>query len=138
TNGQVQFVTELAKIVMGLPGGKGAGIFWWGSEYQQLGGYNLAGFDRRSFFGATGEALPVARTFCAMTGPVIICLTVSNVLLDLGWPISGAGMILKSCTNLTQPVWADLANSIQNSNGLFSIALPLEVTGARFYRLRSN
>ena len=71
TNGQVQFVVELAKIIKGVPGGLGAGVFWWGTEYQQLSGYSLAGFDQRSMFGKGGNVLPVAEAFGAMTAPVI-------------------------------------------------------------------
>jgi arabinogalactan endo-1,4-beta-galactosidase len=65
----VQFVIELAKIVKGVPGGRGAGIFWWGTEYQQLSGQGLAGFDQRSMFGSGGNVLPVAEVFGAMTAP---------------------------------------------------------------------
>jgi arabinogalactan endo-1,4-beta-galactosidase len=59
-DGQVQFVAELAKILKDLPDGKGAGIFWWGTEYQRVPGVGTAGFDARSFFDRDGNTLPVA------------------------------------------------------------------------------
>src|SRR5262249_42686989 len=78
TNGQVQFVVELAKVIKRLPASKGLGVFWWGTEYQQLSGYSFGGWDRRSFFDATGEVLPVADAFGAMSAPVVIVSSVSN------------------------------------------------------------
>ncbi len=68
TNGQVQYVVALAQIVKGLPGNLGAGIFWWGTEYQ-LPDANEAGFGTRSFFDATGNVLPVADAFGQMGKP---------------------------------------------------------------------
>lgn len=139
TNGQVQFVIELAKIVKGVPGGKGAGIFWWAAEYQQLSGYNLAGFNQHSFFGLDGNVLPAAEVFGAMTAPVNILSSLSNNLLILKWPLSGAGMALKSATNLTSPVWTNTTNAIQNTNPVFSTSVPVDsATTSRFFRLQSN
>src|SRR5262249_15027492 len=43
TNGQVQFVMALAQIVKSVPGGLGAGIIWWGTEFQPVPGANQAG-----------------------------------------------------------------------------------------------
>lgn len=138
-SGQVQFVVELAKIVKNLPGGRGAGIFWWAAEYQSVSGANLAGFQQRSFFGADGNVLPAADAFGAMTAPVNITPSLSNNLLILQWPLSGAGLALKSSTNLTAPVWTNTTNVIQNTNPVFSTSVPLDnsVT-SRFYRLQSN
>jgi arabinogalactan endo-1,4-beta-galactosidase len=137
TNGQVQFVIELAKIVKGVPGGRGAGIFWWGTEYQQLSGQGLAGFDQRSMFGSGGNVLPVAEVFGAMTAPVNLSPSVSNNLLILKWPLSGAGLALASATNLTSPVWTNTTNAIQDTNVVFSASVPLEGSTSRFFRLQS-
>ncbi|MGC3961018.1 MAG: glycosyl hydrolase 53 family protein [Verrucomicrobiota bacterium] len=71
TNGQVQFTIELAKIVKGVPNGLGAGIFWWGTDNQQLSGQGLAGFDQRSMFGSGGNVLPVADAFGKLTRRLI-------------------------------------------------------------------
>ncbi len=68
TNGQVQYVEALAQIVKGLPRNLGAGIFWWGTEYQ-LPDANEAGFGTRSFFDRNGQVLPAAEAFGAMAGP---------------------------------------------------------------------
>jgi arabinogalactan endo-1,4-beta-galactosidase len=136
--GQVQYVTELAKIVKGVPGGKGAGIFWWGTEYQQLSGYSLAGFDQRSFFGSDANALPVLDTFGSMTAPVAITPSLSNSTLVLRWPLSGGGMNLKTSTSLASAGWANITNSIQSTGGVFSTVIQLDPVSARFYRLQTN
>ena len=137
TNGQVQFVIELAKIIKSVPGGKGAGVFWWAAEYQSVSGANLAGFNQRSFFGSDGNVLPVAEVFGAMTAPMNISPSISNNLLILKWPLSGAGMALKSSTNLTSPVWTNTTNVIQNTNPVFSTSVPIDVSTSRFFRLQS-
>lgn len=139
TNGQVQFVIELAKIIKNVPGGKGAGVFWWAAEYQQVSGANLAGFQQRSFFGADGNVLPVADVFGAMTSPVSISSSLSSNLMILKWPLSGAGMALKSTSNLALPVWTNTTNVIQDTNPVFSTTVPVEAAGtSRFFRLQSN
>lgn len=138
TNGQVQFVIELAKIVKGVPGGKGAGIFWWAAEYQSLSGYGLAGFQERSFFASGGNVLPVADAFGLMTAPVNVSPTLSNNLLILKWPLSGAGMALKSSTNLALPVWTNATNAIQNTTTVFSTTVPVDAGTSRFFRLQAN
>jgi arabinogalactan endo-1,4-beta-galactosidase len=138
TNGQVQFVTELAKIVKALPDGKGAGIFWWGTEYQQLAGYNLAGFQQRSFFGDNSDLLPVADAFGALTAPVKLSPALTDNGLILHWPLSGAGMTLTSSTNLGQSPWTTVTNSIQSTGNVFSTTLQTNTSPARFFRLQSN
>jgi arabinogalactan endo-1,4-beta-galactosidase len=139
TNGQVQFVVEIAKIIKNLPGGKGAGVFWWAAEYQQVSGANLAGFHQRSLFGADGNVLPAAEVLGALTAPVNLATSVSNNALILQWPVSGAGMALKSSPYLTSPVWTNVTNSIQNTSPVFSTTVPLDnTTTSRFFRLQSN
>ena len=49
TNGQVQFVVGLAQAVKSVPNNLGAGIFWWGTEYQKLNGVNESGFNTLPF-----------------------------------------------------------------------------------------
>lgn len=34
TNGQVQYVVALARVLKSVPGGRVIGAFWWGAEYQ--------------------------------------------------------------------------------------------------------
>lgn len=139
TNGQVQFVVELAKIIKSVPGGRGAGIFWWAAEFQQVSGANLAGFHQRSLFSSNGDVLPAADVFGTMTAPVSISPSLSNNLIILKWPLSGAGMALKSTTNLTSPVWTNITNAIQNTNPIFSTTVPVDnAATSRFFRLQSN
>ena len=138
TNGQVQFVVELAKIVKGIPGGRGIGIVWWGSEYQQLSGYNLAGFQLRSLFGSGGDILPAAIALGALTSPVQITSSLSNQTLQLEWPLSGAGMTLTSANNLQQFSWTNVTNTIQSTGSVFRTVLPVDSTNSRFFRLQGK
>jgi hypothetical protein len=139
TNGQMQFVTALAEVVKGVPARRGAGIFWWGSEYQHLNGYNLAGFDRRSLFGTTGDALPAASALGELTASVVISSNVSNALLQLSWPLSGAGMALTSSTSTTSAaVWQPVTNAVANTNLTYRTTVPIGTGTNRFFRLQSN
>ena len=58
-SGQVQFVNILGHVMRNAPNNFGAGIFWWGAEYQWPNA-NEAGVGTRSFFGKDGNLLPVA------------------------------------------------------------------------------
>jgi arabinogalactan endo-1,4-beta-galactosidase len=146
TNGQVQYVVALAQIVKGIPGGKGAGIFWWGTEYQQLSGYNLAGFDQRSFFSSgfgaplpTGNVLPVANAFGQLAAPTVMNATVSGSSVMLTWPLSGAGMSLTTSTSLTpDATWSAVGGSVQSTGTIFTVTQPLDDSQSRFYRLQAN
>jgi len=139
TNGQIQYVIELAKIVKGLQGSNGIGIFWWGTEYVRLPSTPLAGFDSRSFFDYAGNTLPVAAAFGQLSAPVQISTTLTDAVLTLQWPLSGAGMSLVTATNLTPPIaWQSVTNPIQSTGVVFSTTLPAHATHTRFYRLQSN
>ncbi len=69
SDGQVRFVTELGRILAELPQGKGLGIFWWGAEFQATPGLNLAGFEKRSFWGHDSGVLPVVDALGALAAP---------------------------------------------------------------------
>jgi hypothetical protein len=139
TNGQIEYVIELAKIVKGLPGGKGIGIFWWGTEYVRLPGASLAGFDGRSFFDYEGNTLPVAHAFGQLAAPVQMNASLTDAVLTLKWPFSGAGMSLMTASNLSPPVaWLAVTHSIQSTGVVFSTTLPARASHSRFYRLQSN
>ena len=58
-DGQVQFIDTLGRIMKKAPNKFGAGIFWWGAEYQWPNA-NEAGVGTRSFFGENGNLLPAA------------------------------------------------------------------------------
>lgn len=60
-NGQVQFVNTIGEIMKSAPNNDGAGIFWWGAEYQWPNA-NEAGVGTRSFFDQNGNLLPAAGT----------------------------------------------------------------------------
>jgi arabinogalactan endo-1,4-beta-galactosidase len=58
-SGQVQFVNRLGRIMRDASNNFGAGIFWWGAEYQ-CPNANEAGVGTRSFFDENGNLLPAA------------------------------------------------------------------------------
>ncbi len=62
-DGQVQFLQALAAILKGIPEGRGAGIFYWATEFLPLPGTNLAGFEGTSLFDSEGNALPALKAF---------------------------------------------------------------------------
>ncbi len=64
--GQLKYVATLAQILRDVPDGRGAGVLWWGAEYQSVRGMGLAGFDRKSFFDADGNVLPVVAALGAL------------------------------------------------------------------------
>jgi arabinogalactan endo-1,4-beta-galactosidase len=137
--GQVQYTTALASIVKGVPGGKGAGIIWWGTEYVRLSGYNLANFDKTSFFNYSGNALPVTAVFGQLSAPVKLEAALTNNSLSLKWPLSGAGMRLTRTASLASAApWVAVTNAVQNTNGVFSASIPIGASPATFYRLQSN
>jgi arabinogalactan endo-1,4-beta-galactosidase len=139
TNGQVQYVAALAQVVKSVPGGLGAGIFWWGTEYQKLNGVNEAGFYTTSFFDAKGNILPAADAFGQMVAPLRLSANLNGTNLQVQWPLSGAGMSLTTTTSLSPgAVWLQVTNSIQNTNTVFNTAMPMDSSSSHFYRLQSN
>jgi arabinogalactan endo-1,4-beta-galactosidase len=135
--GQVQFVVELAKIVKAVPDELGIGIVWWGTEYQRLSGVGLAGFDRRSFFDAAGNALPVASAIGQVTAPVQLRASLAGTTLKLEWPYSGAGLSLAVATELSA-AWLPVPDVVQSTGLVFSVTLPGSASHSRFYRLQSR
>jgi len=138
TNGQVDYVVALAQILKRVPEGKGLGIFWWGTEYQQLLGYNLGGFDKRSFFGLAGDVLPVADAFGQMTAPLKLSFGLEGNNLRLQWPLSAAGMTLRTTTDLSASAWLTVTNPVQTTGGVLSTALPLGPASSSYFRLQAN
>ena len=139
TNGQVQFLVALAQVVKNLPGRLGAGIFWWGSEYQQVNGVGESGFNTASFFDTGGNVLPVADAFGQLVAPLTLNPSVTGGSLMLQWPLSGAGMTLMMTTNLMPPAaWLPVAYALQNTGTVFSVTLPIDSSISYFYRLQSN
>ncbi len=139
TNGQVEYTVALAQIVKNVPDNNGIGIFWWGTEYQQVSGQGLAGFDRRSFFAVGGNVLPVAGVLGQLTAPVKMSAGLQGNNLKLQWPLSGAGMILRTSTNLTLPEsWQDVTNEIETAGSTFNATVPIGPAPANYYRLETN
>lgn len=137
--GAVEYTTALASIVKSVPDGKGSGIFWWGTEYVRLPGYNLANFDKTSFFDFNGNALPVASAFGQLSAPVKLQASMTGNSLSLEWPLSGVGMKLAQTTSLgPTATWVAVTNLIKSNNSVFNTTLPLHKASTTFFRLQSD
>jgi arabinogalactan endo-1,4-beta-galactosidase len=137
--GQSSYVIELAKIVKGVPGGLGLGVFWWGTGYQRLSGVPTAGFEHRSFFGAGGDVLPAADTWGRLAAPLVLKAGLAGTRLTLSWPLSGAGLSLTSVSTLAPPIsWSPSTNLVQSSGLAFETTLPADDQPGRFFRLEGN
>ena len=120
------------------PNNLGAGIFWWGAEYQYPNA-NQAGVGTRSFFGSDANLLPAAEAFGELAAPVDISVSLIPPNLMLQWPLSGAGMNLMTTTNLGPPAgWLPVTNPVQNTGTTYNVTLPMDPVQSRFYRLQSN
>jgi arabinogalactan endo-1,4-beta-galactosidase len=62
--GQRDFLDEVTRIVMDVPGGRGKGVFWW----EPAASRNI---DGRSFFDDEGNSLPVLNVFDKYTRPLL-------------------------------------------------------------------
>lgn len=137
--GQNAYLIALAKVVKGVPGGRGAGIFWWGTEYQRLAGVNTAGFESRSFFDAGGNVLPAARTLGQLATPIVLRAGVTGRDLRVQWPLSGAGLALFTSTNPALPAdWRLWSDAVEIAPEGFAATLAVGLAPARFFRLQSN
>jgi arabinogalactan endo-1,4-beta-galactosidase len=138
TNGQVEFTVALGQIVKSVPNNLGAGIFWWGAEYQ-IPNANEAGVGTRSFFDNNGNLLPAADALGQFAAPIDLSVNLTAPNLTLQWPLSGAGMSLMTATSLVPPVvWLPVTNLVQNTGMVFDVTLPMGATQSRFYRLQSQ
>ncbi len=137
--GQVSFMATVARIVEGLPNQLGAGIFYWGTEYQAVSGVNEAGFNTASFFDAGGNVLPVAGALGGTSAPLLMSGSLVSANLRLQWPFSGAASKLMTTTTLAPaPAWSGVTNPIQVTGAVFTVTLPLNNNTSTFYRLQSN
>lgn len=137
--GQVQFTAALARIVRGLPGRKGAGVVWWGTEYQRLAGTSLAGFDQRSFFDFDGNVLPVAKAFGEMVAPVRLSVQPTDArTLSISWPLSASAYSLVTTTTLSPTVWLTVTNPVRTSGNTNRTLIPIGAASNQFYRLESR
>jgi arabinogalactan endo-1,4-beta-galactosidase len=139
TDGQVSFIAALAKIVKGVPNQLGAGVFYWGTEYQTVSGVNEAGFNTASFFDTGGNVLPVADAVGGMAAPIWIRPFLNGSNLRLQWPFSGAALKLMTSTTLaSSTAWSSVPNPIQATGAVFTATLPVDSSQSCFYRLQSN
>jgi arabinogalactan endo-1,4-beta-galactosidase len=56
--GQVEFIRTLCRAMQNVPNNLGAGVVWWGAEYQPVDHLDLGGYENSSFFDGTGNLLP--------------------------------------------------------------------------------
>jgi arabinogalactan endo-1,4-beta-galactosidase len=137
--GQVSFIAALAKVVKSVPNQLGAGVFYWGTEYQAVSGVNEAGFNTASFFDTGGNVLPVADAVGGMAAPLLIGTSLNGSNLQLQWPFSGAASKLMTTTTLApSTAWSLVPDPIQNTGAVFTVTRPLDSSQSRFYRLQSN
>jgi arabinogalactan endo-1,4-beta-galactosidase len=138
-DGQVQFVAALASVMNQVPHGLAGGIFWWGAEYQKTAGVNEAGFDTTSFFDSTANVLPVAGALGQMTAPLTLKASLNSSKLNLNWPLSGGGLLLKVASRLAPiPDWQPVTNSVVTNSTGFNLTLPVGSGSFNFYQLQSN
>jgi hypothetical protein len=139
TNGQANYLVSLAKIVRSVPNGLGAGICWWGTEYQSLHGVQEAGFDTASLFDNQGNVLPAASVLGQMTAPILLTARHDPEQLHVEWPLSGAGLQLSSTTTLmSSSAWVPVTNRIQTNGATFHVILPLTNSVPHYFRLQGN
>jgi hypothetical protein len=125
--------------VEGLTNHLGAGIFYWGTEYQAANGVNEAGFNTASFFDAGGNVLPAAGALGGTAAPLVITPSLAGTSLQLQWPFSGAASKLMTSTTLVPAVaWSVVTDSIQITGNVFTVLLPSSNNIATFYRLQSD
>jgi arabinogalactan endo-1,4-beta-galactosidase len=77
STGQVQFVSTLGHIMRSAPDNFGAGIFWWGAEYQWPNA-NEAGVGTRSFFDKNGNLLPAADALGRLGSPSSLSASINK------------------------------------------------------------
>jgi arabinogalactan endo-1,4-beta-galactosidase len=121
--GQVSFIAALAKIIKSVPNQLGAGVFYWGAEYQAANGVNEAGFNTASFFDADGNVLSAADAIGGMAASLLIKPSITSATdLQLQWPFSGAALQMVVSTNLASPiVWSPVTNLAQTTGAVFKI-----------------
>lgn len=138
-DGQVSFIATVAGIVESIPNHLGAGVFYWGSEYQAVSGVNEAGFNTASFFDPGGNVLPVADAVGGMAAPLLIQPSLIGSYLRLQWPFSGAASTLTTSTVLVpSTAWSSVPDPVQTTGAVFTVTLPVDPSQGRFYRLQSN
>ena len=135
TNGQVSFIAAITRMVQGVTNHLGAGIFYWGTEYQPGGGNS--DYNNSSFWDYGGNLLPVANAVGGTHAPLVIKpALVASANLQLQWPFSGAASQLMTSTNLApSTVWLQATNPVQITGTVFSVTLPV-TSNSRFYRLQ--
>jgi arabinogalactan endo-1,4-beta-galactosidase len=134
-DGQVSFIAALAKVVKSVPNHLGAGIFYWGAEYQTVSGVNEAGFNTSALFDNHGNLLPAADGLAGTAAPLVLTPSISGANLQLTWPFSGAAARLEISSN-GGAIWWPVTNTVSISGTKLVVTLPL-TEGSAFYRLRS-
>jgi arabinogalactan endo-1,4-beta-galactosidase len=138
-DGQVSFIAALAQVVEGLPNHLGAGVMYWGAEYQAVSGVNEAGFNNASFFDWSGNLLPVAGGVGGMAAPLLLNASITGSNVSLQWPFSGAASTLTTSSDLGPTAnWTSVAASSQTTGAVFTVTLPINPDSSAFYRLQSN
>ncbi len=137
--GQVSFIATLAQTVKTLPNQLGAGIFYWGAEYQAASGVNEAGFNTTSFFDTGGTVLPIASAMGGTAAPLVMNVSLAGSNVQLQWPFSGAGSQLITSPALdASAIWSPVVDPVQITGTVFQVTVPFDPDNSAFYRLQSN
>jgi hypothetical protein len=97
-------------------------------ENQSIIQYNLAYCDTINWSSLTLASPPTAPTLTSELTPPD---------LTLHWPVSDDVFGVESTTDLTPPVnWTAVTGQVTSTNGIFSMAVPLEAAANRFFRLK--
>jgi arabinogalactan endo-1,4-beta-galactosidase len=70
TIGQVSWLVSEGQILRTVPNGLGAGVFYWGGEYQAANGVNEDGYNTASFWDANGNVLPSLDALVSIGAPL--------------------------------------------------------------------
>lgn len=136
---QAEYATALAQLVWNVPSGLGAGVFWWGAEYQAVPGLNEAGFNTTSWFDEQGNLLPAAGVWGRMVAPLLLAGSPGGAGVAFHWPLSGTGTTLWSATNLSSPPgWSPVTIPVQFDGTNFNATVAATGAAGRFFRLEGH
>ena len=81
----------------------------------------------------------MVKAFGQLAAPIRMRADFRDSALTLQWPLSGAAFSLATCSNLAQPLWARVTNTVESTGAVFSVTLRTDDNGrGNFYRLQSN
>jgi arabinogalactan endo-1,4-beta-galactosidase len=118
--GQVNFLLAEGQVINSVPNGLGAGVAYWGGEYQAASGVNEAGFNTASFWDAGGNLLPSLNAEVSIGAPP----TTANLYQEDFGAVAGGGASL----TLAQVGWSQVGPSAGGSSaGIYAASNSVDV-----------